>query len=215
MPFWAAAKTTALPCAPPAGPTRRCAPLFARTFSLQCFGGFRLFRRGVPRRLSNRKAAELLAYLACCSGGPCGKPKLARLLWPNVFPEQARDSLYKICRYLRRQQAAGDVPLLRISRGEISLDLTDCVTDVALFDRCLAARDDPQRWREGVALYRGALLEDDGFAWAVPWEAYYENGLLELLHRLVADAERTQHVRQADYYRKLLRFWRPGRASAL
>lgn len=132
-----------------------------------------------------------------------------------MFPEQARDSLYKVCRYLRQQQAAGNVPPLRISRGEIALDLTDCATDVALFDHCLAARDNPQLWQEGVALYRGALLEDDGFAWALPWEAYYENGFLELLHRLAADAERTNQPRKTDYYRKLLRLCGPGRPSAL
>lgn len=107
------------------------------------------------------------------------------------------------------------MPPLRIERGEIALDLTDCATDVALFDRCLAAPDDPQRWREGIALYQGALLEDDGFAWSLPWEAYYENGFLELLHRLVAEAERTQHARQAGYYRKLLGLWGPDRSSAL
>lgn len=132
-----------------------------------------------------------------------------------MFPEQARDSLYKVCRYLRQQQAAGNVPLLRIDRGEIALDLTDCATDITLFDRCLAARDDPQRWQEGVALYRGSLLEDDGFAWALPWEAHYENGFLELLHRLVAEAERTKHLHQAGYYRKLLRLCGPGRPLTL
>ena len=128
---------------------------------LKLLGGFELRpASGAPIPLSARKPALLLAYLALRQGQPLGRDRLAGLFWGDSGEAQARASLRQALAVLRRRLGPHE-GLIQAPEGEtVALARDGLATDVAEFERCLAAggRDALER---AAALYEGDLL--DGF----------------------------------------------------
>jgi len=106
--------------------------------------------------LGQRKRFALLAYLAVASPrGFHSRDTVVSLFWPERDAEHARAALNRAAYYLRHALGAG----VLISRGDEQLGLAREMywCDVVALEESLGAG----RTEEGLALYRGALL--DGF----------------------------------------------------
>ncbi len=71
---------------------------------LNCFGAFEIFVDGEPlsrAAFSRKKAIELLQLLVLQTGRPLPTRRLARLLWPGVDPDAARNRLHGVVHALR------------------------------------------------------------------------------------------------------------------
>lgn len=145
-----------------------------------------MYQEGKFVHIANRKAEELLAYL-CVSGQPVKKERAAEVLWEDSSPENARDNLYKVCRYLRTLQKKGIEIPLQNHRKELYLDLSEASCDIREFQEIYAHGTEPWQWEKAVSLYTGPLLFDNYYEWTGVEEAYYDMRYYELLERLAAD----------------------------
>ncbi|MBM3219251.1 MAG: hypothetical protein FJZ38_11340 [Candidatus Rokubacteria bacterium] len=126
-------------------------------------GGFeaRVGDEGPPVVLAKRKAQALLAYLAVPLGQPHPREELATLLWGDVDDSDARNSLRQTLFLIRRALPDGAAAYLEVGRDTVALSSTAVRTDVARFERRLAAGA-PDTLERGIELYRGDFLH--GFA---------------------------------------------------
>lgn len=125
----------------------------------------------------------MLAYLCVC-GRPVKKEKAAEVLWQDSSPENARDSLYKICHYIRRLQKQGiDIPL-KDYRTELYLDLSEVDCDIREFKELYTYGTEPWHWEQAASLYTGPILFDNYYEWTGEEEAYYDVRYYELVERL-------------------------------
>lgn len=181
---------------------------FPQQLCIYCFGKFRLIYGGRHVPISNRKAEELLAYLTV-TGTPVSKEKAAGLLWEASEPNRARDSLNKVCAYLRKlkKNTVTQLPLY-IRRDELYLDMTLGYYDIREFKRLCENETDAAGWERAVALYTAPLLLENCYDWAVLEEAYYDIRYGELLKKL-ADYYRTEErTDMALFYEEKLRDFR-------
>src|SRR5690242_11570734 len=124
---------------------------------------------GQPRRFA------LLAYLAAAT--PSGfhrRDSLLALFWPELDQEHARTALRQALRVLRAALGSGVV----VGRGDedLGLDVGQVWSDVAAFDRALAAGER----LEAMDLYRGPLLEGFFIADAPDFERWLEGARARL-----------------------------------
>jgi DNA-binding SARP family transcriptional activator len=94
-------------------------------------------------------------------GQPRPREELATLLWGDVDDSDARNSLRQTLFLIRRALPDGGADYLEVGRDTVALSSTTVRTDVARFERRLAA-DAPDALESGVELYRGDFLQ--GFA---------------------------------------------------
>lgn len=136
---------------------------------LSLLGGLEIGRDVAAGSPLTRKARALLAYLALNSGRDQSREKLAALLWGNTADAQARTSLRQTLSALRKALASGSGARLLTEDDRVALDLNGIALDVARFEE-LVAGSTPEHLEQGIALYRGDLL--DGFG--VHEEAFEE-----------------------------------------
>ncbi|MDW4549940.1 BTAD domain-containing putative transcriptional regulator [Defluviimonas sp. D31] len=163
--------------------------------TLSILGGFALTdTAGGDCAPAGAKPRALLAALALAPDGRLGHDQIAALLWSDRAAPQARDSLKHALAGLRRVLDPLAPGLLDSDRHSVRLDLTRLAVDAVDFRR-LAAAEDGAGWAEGLALYRGDLL--DGIAARDPaFDDWLRQGRLEfsaiaesLAARLMASAE--------------------------
>lgn len=157
---------------------------------INCFERFSLFQNGDFIPITNKKAEELIAYLIL-EGKPVKKSKLWELLWPEADSKNARDSLYKVCRYLRNLIKSGIEIPLKLFRNEIFLDTYKIDTDIERFESLYNQSENISMCREAVELYTAPLLFDNYYDWTAQAEAYYDIRYCELVQKLI------------DYYKLL------------
>src|SRR5262245_54402887 len=93
-----------------------------------------------PLRLG-RKTLALLAYLLAHPGQEHGREKLAALLWPDRFEEQARGSLRQALSELRRALGEQGEAIRGSSDGRVSVDSSRIASDLAELERTHRADD--------------------------------------------------------------------------
>jgi two-component SAPR family response regulator len=151
-----------------------------------------------------RKAEELVALLVCEKGGRISKPKAAEALWPDAEPEQAADSLRKATSYLRKEIADGNLPLkLLMDKNTLQLDVSGIAADIFLFPE-LCKSDDADDWEKAVDMYRGQLLADTNYGWAVEYEGKYDMAYYDLLEKLAVHYDSAGNRDKAGYFRDKL-----------
>lgn len=169
---------------------------------ITCFRKFSLRMEGEILTITNRKAAELIAYLACARGEPVSKVEVATALWPDADEKRARNCLYKACGFIRFFRG-GDSPFPLVdARGEIWIDMAHVSCDLIEFERLYEMRGEPENCRRAIDLYRGPLLYADDYDWAVNIAGYYEIRWLEMLDLMAEYCEALGDERLVDYYRK-------------
>jgi DNA-binding SARP family transcriptional activator len=164
---------------------------------ISLFGGFRIQGEYDGQvRLTGKRGAGIIAYLARCPGMAAPREKLADLLWGDSDGEHSRNSLRQTLTVLRRDlmQAAGD--LLETRKDTIGLRADAVRVDVDDFEAGFAARS-PQELESALAVYSGPFL--DGFFlgssafddWVASERDRMQNRALEAFDRLarLVDAE--------------------------
>ncbi len=171
---------------------------------ISCFGAFRLRYQKEFLTPRSGKARELLALLACEGGGPVTKRRAASLLWEEAGPEQAMDSLSKVCRSLMdfSRQHKNCIPL-KITRRELALEPGGFWCDLTEFLE-LTAKGDRESLRRAAALYTGELFAADCFEWSEGPAARYEVSFMELCQELAERYRREGKEKLAKGYEKLL-----------
>ncbi|MDR2359936.1 MAG: hypothetical protein LBD85_01465 [Oscillospiraceae bacterium] len=163
-----------------------------------CFSHFSLTINGKSVNLHSLKADELIALLICERGKPISKQRAAGALWPNN--DCPLPNLYKVIEHIHRWRFEGvSVPLIA-ARGSICIDISEVDADTEDFIR-LYNSDAPEDWVTAVELYRGILLIDSKYDWAVEYEAYYDVRYYELLERLTGHYEKIADRNMTQYYR--------------
>jgi DNA-binding SARP family transcriptional activator len=148
--------------------------------ALRLLGGFAARGAGdVPVRFPRRKAAALLAYLACGGAPAHPRDKLSALLWPDASAPQARHSLRQTLASLRQGLPPG---VLRVDDATVALDLEAVDVDVLTFRR-LVAEATPAAHAQAAALYVGDLLAGIDLKEAAPFEEWLLSER-EALHEL-------------------------------
>lgn len=157
------------------------------------FGGLSAERDGVAiARFPTHKTAALLAYLAYHPGRAQSRDALLALLWPDVVPASARNSLSKALSSLRALLRHHDEPILIADHALVRLDPDRVRTDVAAF---LAALQEAERAADAgarrealaraVALYRGELLPDLHEEWVLRERGWLAERFFQALEALV------------------------------
>lgn len=125
---------------------------------LTLFGGFAAHSaEGMAIALPTRKAAALLALLACRAGEPVRRECLTAMLWSRRRDEQARHSLSQTLTSIRHALGSA-APLLLAERETIALCPEAVTADVVAFQQ-LAGSNGVEDLQAAANLYRGALLD--------------------------------------------------------
>jgi DNA-binding SARP family transcriptional activator/tetratricopeptide (TPR) repeat protein len=142
---------------------------------------------GAPVAMRTRKQIALLLLLAR-HGRPMSRDAVIEMLWPEDSARQARHSLSQAASLLNK--ALGAEVLVTLDRDRITLREGTLVTDVAEFERLVAAGDA----EEARALWRGTLLEGIWIRGAPVFERWLqeerqrlERTLRRVAHRLIED----------------------------
>lgn len=141
-------------------------PPAAAPLQLSLLGRVTLLRGGedLGKRIKYRKGVALLGYLVVHAGQWQPREKLARLLWPDLEAEAARNNLRQVVHNLSALLGAGaDSPLQKDSRAirllaehRLHLDL-DWLDDASLDRLALGSRTDAP-WRDRLEAAAPALL---------------------------------------------------------
>ena len=164
-------------------------------------------------RFRTKKAAELLAYLACYRHRQHAREALLELLWPDEDIEAARNRLSVELNSLRRQLEPPGVPtgaVLRADRTSVQLNPDAYTTDVAEFEAALQAggqaEDDTRRashLMSAVDLYRGELLPGYYAEWVQTERERLADAYFTALRQLTGCLVRLRRLDQAiDYARR-------------
>src|SRR5438034_10943332 len=87
-----------------------------------------------------RKAASLLAYLACHRGRAQPREVLAEMLWPDEDVDATRDRLRQALAAIRRGIESDGIrkgSVLVADRAEVALSAAEVITDVEQFEQKL------------------------------------------------------------------------------
>ncbi|WHU04324.1 BTAD domain-containing putative transcriptional regulator [Sphingomonas sp. NIBR02145] len=180
------------------------------TWELRLLDGFQLLHDGAPARLTVRKAAALLAFLALQNRRAASRETIVAMLWEYVDRSQGLVSLRQAIASLRKLQD-GVPPLLIFEGDMIALSDAveiDCVRFETLCDGDLAAR------LTACGLYGGDLLANfhlrDGDAfheWLAIEQARLRNRCVALLAGITEQgvAELSDHNMAVTAALRLLR----------
>src|SRR5258708_4812352 len=133
--------------------------------TIHLFGPMQVLVNGRPLPpMRSRKALWLLALLTLRDERPVEREWLAGTLWPDVTQQRAAANPRVVLSELRH--ALGDEGRRLRSRGRhtLSLDMAGAYVDLRAFDAAINSKE-TEALRRGVALYRGALLEDCAEEW--------------------------------------------------
>ncbi len=164
--------------APQSNGSHRNATPTSPPFRFYLLGELRIAYRGAPIDPPPYRTHSLLAALLLHPQHP-RREWLAGLLFPERSERDGRRRLSDALWLLRR--ALPDLPL-ETSRQEIFLPLEHRWLDIEAFQRA-AASDDPSRWRDVLALYRGDLLESVYADWLLEDREHLYLRYVRLLHR--------------------------------
>jgi DNA-binding SARP family transcriptional activator/tetratricopeptide (TPR) repeat protein len=125
-------------------------------FQLKVLGGFELRRAGEQIHLSSRKAACLLAYLACTAPRLQPRERLANLLWSSGGDARSRHNLRQAISGLRRllghEAIVTDGKTVGLRPGVVDCDAAR-LGEASRKPGSIAVRD-------AATLYDGALLDE-------------------------------------------------------
>jgi predicted ATPase/DNA-binding SARP family transcriptional activator len=180
-------------------------------WTIQLFAGLRAEGEGrVITRFPTQKTGVLLAYLAYHVHRSHPRDTLIELLWPELAPPSARNSLSKALSSLRHLLEPPGVPagtLLLSDHATVQLNPEAVTTDVAQFEAALqtAARSPDHAEKrsvliEAVELYRSELLPHCHESWVLEQREWLAESYFQSLHTLVALLEANGGVERALAY---------------
>jgi len=163
-----------------------------RKTAVNCFGKLSVLIDGREVNLGlRRKSEELLAYLIYAEGSFVAKEKIMEALWPEVDKDKAANNLYVAFYNLKRQPLGALTESLESVRGKMRLRQNEAVfCDLhdfkRLAQRCTSVgQASVEAARKAIALYKGALFEENYYDWAVLPQAELEVQYLDLLEKTI------------------------------
>jgi DNA-binding SARP family transcriptional activator len=190
--------------------------------SITLFGRLSITSGSKPLEgLMPSKAKELLCYLLTHRQQTILREPLASTLWGECTTEHSkkylRKTLWQLQRSLGAEAGEGGCHVLEADGERIFLKPdTEIRLDVAEFERCFASiqnvkggLDDScvQAFQEGVALYRGDLLEGWYQDWCLCERERLQNMYLVMLSRLLASCVTCRKYEKGmDYAARLLHY---------
>lgn len=151
----------------------------------------------VPVKWRTEKAQELFAYLICQRGDWVPRDTVLEAVWPDYPLEKSTNALhmsvYQIRKLLKEADFAATV---EFSLGSYRMSAPDLSTDVATFEAAAQAAENlgDERWEQAesaLALYRGQLLEEHDYAWAIPLRRRMQNACQTMMTRMAQFELRT------------------------
>jgi predicted ATPase/DNA-binding SARP family transcriptional activator len=160
-------------------------------------------------RFPTRKTGLLLAFLAYHLPRAQSRDALIDLLWPDLPPPSARNSLSKALSSLRRLLEASCAPgtVLLATHAGAQLDPATVTTDVAQFEAALqaaarasdrAAKVEPLT--EAMELYRGELLPGCHEPWVMAPREWLAESYFQALRELIGLLEEEGELGRALTY---------------
>lgn len=131
-----------------------------------------------------KKAEELIAYLICEEGDFISKDKVITSLWPELDSKKGMNNLYTTLYYIRRQAQKTNVAIpIESLRGKMRFNLDGIEVD--LIDMKEAYQQfldgDKVELEEIRSLYRGMLLEEHDYPWAMILQNLYDKMYQEMV----------------------------------
>jgi predicted ATPase/DNA-binding SARP family transcriptional activator len=166
-------------------------------WTIQLFAGLRAEGEGrVVTRFPTQKTGVLLAYLAYNLHRSHPRDTLIDLLWPDLAPPSARNSLSKALSFLRRELEPPGIPagtVFLTNHAAVQLNPAAVATDVSAFEAALqtATRSADRTAKlppliEAVELYRGELLPNSCESWVLEQREFLAESYFQALRELVA-----------------------------
>ncbi|WP_201415030.1 BTAD domain-containing putative transcriptional regulator [Mesorhizobium sp. J8] len=128
---------------------------------ISLFGGFRIeAEAGREVRLTGKRGAAILAYLALCPGMAAPRERLADLLWGDSDSAHSRNSLRQTLSVLRRDLSRSGMEIIQSNKEMIGIRPNAVWVDVGDFEAGLSGRS-ALELEHTLALCTGPFL--DGF----------------------------------------------------
>lgn len=176
---------------------------------INCFRHFSIIAGGkeINTGWRTRKAEELIAYLLCEKGRFASKEKIAEALWPELDGEKGASNLYLAYYYIKKQESKTGVKIpIESERGKMRIRIEEIDCDMTRFDRLVSDRTDVNAagridlMEEAAGLYKGTLLEDGYYSWAVPLQQKYEIEFADILKDLIKYCKQRSDTDKMKYY---------------
>jgi two-component SAPR family response regulator len=176
---------------------------------INCFMHFSIVVDGkeINAGWRTRKAEELIAYLLCRKGKFISKDKIAEALWPDLDGEKSVSNLYLAYYYIKKQESKAGVKIpIESERGKMRIRLEGIDCDLVNFCGLVEASSDlnsPNRiemMERAVELYKGNLLEDAYYSWAVDFQQKCEIEFAEMVNRLKEYYKQRSDTEKVKYY---------------
>lgn len=157
-----------------------------------------------------KKSEELLAYLICQEGRFVSKGKIAEILWTEENTQKSLSNLY-LCYYHLKQQFEKEGIILPIEskRGKMRISLEDIDVDIKYFEdylkNCPKINDKTITFAEkAVEIYKGDILEQNYYTWALELQQKYAIIYEELLEKIIKYYKKNGNKRKYNYYQEKL-----------
>ena len=169
-----------------------------RSLTVYCLGPFEVYQNNQPvHDWPNSKSTSLFKYLVTHRERPITKEVLMELFWPNVDPDNARNSLNVAIYRVRQALSTGSSfphVLFHDNRYLLNPDLDVRVDVEAFVEHIRNAHAHSRRgdqasmidaYHAAEALYRGQFLEEDRYeTWITPIRQSLQKDYLKLLDTL-------------------------------
>ncbi len=156
------------------------APAPGALLTVRMFGRFQASISNRPIEWIRRRDAQLFKYLLLTPNGTASREELRRQFWPDAESQLATQSIRTACSNIRRAIAAivgyDNVDHYFVTRGEISVNLSNTVLDVRRFTAHVTdgsqqlersnIREALAHYRAAESLYNGELLSGE---YPEPW----------------------------------------------
>lgn len=152
--------------------------------------------------MSNKKAEELLAYLAISQVSKVTKKNLSASLWPYTqVPEKAMDSLYKVIGWIKNAfGGAGATPIIN-RPSYICLNDETVSSDTAEFLRLYKDNNIDSLIR-AEKFFARPMMYDYDYEWLADSMGYYEICYADILETLISHFTKSGDSRRVKIYQK-------------
>ncbi len=145
------------------------------------------------------KTEELFAFLYLHRGASVHREKIMEALWPEHAPDRALALLHTTIYQMKKSLRLGGIPFsLTNAIGSYQMNIPDMTSDIQLFNVLTNVKpsldmDSMAQADSVVGLYRGNLLEENGYSWDEPFRHAYQTKITLLAIQIAeAHAERNE-----------------------
>lgn len=157
------------------------------TLHIDCFKRLSMYHGDEIINLNwrTKKADELIAFLVCEEGTFVSKDKIIDSLWRDLDSKKGMNNLYTTLYYIRRQAQKSNVKIpIESLRGKMRFNIENIHVDMIALSKVYTSykKGDAINRDYVNALYKGMLLEEHDYPWAIILQSKYEHIYQELMY---------------------------------